>query len=151
VVTDTVEELHVDGVVTVVDGPVHVEADRDHVVRIVGNLVTNAGKYGAGPIEVRVRRNGGLASLEVRDHGDGVPEAFVPVMFDTFTQADRGDTRSARGLGLGLSIVASLAEANNGKVRYEPAGPGARFVVELPAVAPPAPASLRGAAHVVAA
>jgi signal transduction histidine kinase len=66
----------------------------------------------------------------VEDHGTGVPEADVPLLFDRFTSSDR----SPNSVGLGLWIVHTLVHAHGGTIRYEAAGHGgARFVIELPA------------------
>ncbi len=99
--------------------------------RVVGNLLTNALRYGSPPIEVRTRWNG-LVDVIVQDHGPGVPDEFVPVLFDRFSQTDSAK-RHRQGAGLGLAIAKSFAKALGGDLRYEPAEPsGARFHFELP-------------------
>lgn len=113
-------------------------ADPDQVQQIVVNLVGNAVKYGAEPIEVSGRSVAGGVEIRVSDHGEGVPEAFVPQLFTRFARASsvRPDVP---GSGLGLSIVDGLVRAQGGDVRYEPVEPhGACFVVELPACVGPA-------------
>ena len=109
-----------------------VVADRVQLTRVVRNLLDNAVRHGAPPVEVVGRGGRERVTLRVSDHGPGVPPAFVPAMFDRFTQADASASRSAEGTGLGLSIVRSLVEAVGGRVEYEstPAG-GACVVVEL--------------------
>jgi signal transduction histidine kinase len=81
----------------------------------------------------------------VRDHGPGVPPAFRARMFEEFTQASVGASRTAEGYGLGLAIVRYLVGALGGTVRYadHPDG-GAVFEVDLPAVHAEDPA-VRGA------
>jgi signal transduction histidine kinase len=106
--------------------------DRARIDQIVTNLLTNARKYGAGaPIDVALRREGGVAYLSVRDHGPGIAGADRARIFEPFERgahAERGG-----GLGLGLFIVKSLAEAHAGSVRVEgEEGSGATFVVGLP-------------------
>lgn len=114
--------------------PVLVEPQ--HVVQFVINLVSNAHTYGTPPIEVVVRDAGhGWQRLEVRDHGDGVPEELVPTVFDRFTRAGAdGPDPASEGVGLGLAIVRLLAEANGGEAGYDPPGEGrlTTFWVELP-------------------
>lgn len=83
------------------------------------------------------RRTAAGIELEVRDHGRGVDPDFVPVLFDRFSQASGGTKRTARGVGLGLSIVRTLAEANGGTVSYAPADPGSVFGLRLPSADPP--------------
>jgi signal transduction histidine kinase len=111
-----------------------VEADRDHLTRILINLVENAAKYAAGSsVELFAWERGQRAMIAVVDHGPGIPEGEKDRVFERFTQVDQSDTRSKGGTGLGLSIVRSLAEVMNGSVRVEDTeGGGATFVVELP-------------------
>ena len=111
--------------------------DPQHLQQVVTNLLTNATKYGAAPIEVRAVPTGaGRVTIEVADHGPGVPPDFRPRMWERFEQKDRGDRRTASGTGLGLAIVRLLAEANGGTVGYRDRVPsGAVFTVELPGVA----------------
>jgi signal transduction histidine kinase len=68
----------------------------------------------------------------VSDSGAGVPEEFVPRLFERFARASVHS--DSRGTGLGLYIARRLVEANNGSLRYEPRPgvPGATFVVEVP-------------------
>jgi len=107
--------------------------DPDHLQQIIENLVVNAERYGAGRTEIALLGLPGTIAIEVRDHGNGVDPDFVPHLFDAFTQASIGLRRTAEGLGLGLSIVRALAEANGGQVSYDDApGGGAQFTVRLP-------------------
>ena len=64
-----------------------------------------------------------------------MPPEFVSRLFGKFARADTPATKAQRGIGLGLSIVRGLAEANGGEAHYEPNVPnGSCFVVELPQV-----------------
>jgi signal transduction histidine kinase len=111
-----------------------VEADRDHLSRILINLVENAAKYAPdSPIELFGWQRGTRGFIAVVDHGPGIPEEDRDRVFERFTQLDQSDTRSRGGTGLGLSIVKSLTEVMQGSVRIETTdGGGATFVVELP-------------------
>lgn len=109
--------------------------DPDHLDQIVLNLLTNAQKYGAPPVWVEVEDDAEQVSVAVIDAGPGVPEQFVPNLFDRFTQASSGEARLGSGAGLGLAIVHGLAEANDGSVDYERAAGRSRFVVRLPMAA----------------
>jgi PAS domain S-box-containing protein len=112
-----------------------VVVDPAHLDRILTNLIDNADTYGRPPIEVTVRARQPWVDLFVVDHGDGVPEDFLPRMWDRFAQADSGDARASRGLGLGLPIVAELARLDGLELCYGGDGTGARFRVSLPMVA----------------
>jgi signal transduction histidine kinase len=108
--------------------------DPRHLERIVANLVVNALRHGAPPVEVTARTVAARVQLTVRDHGPGIPAEHHDQLFERFVQ---GDASRATGTGLGLAIVRELVRLNGGRVRYEPASPGACFVVELDAVLAP--------------
>jgi signal transduction histidine kinase len=98
--------------------------------RVIANLLTNAFKYGAPPVEVRAKPTE-ILELIVEDHGPGIPEDFVPLIFERFAQADPAGGR--QGAGLGLAIAKAYANALGGDLRYEPAQPnGASFHFALP-------------------
>ena len=85
---------------------------------------------------VTVAQRGGSVSLEVLDHGTGVPEDFVPHLFERFTRAPSAAAGHQSGSGFGLYIVSRLAEANGARLTYSPAIPsGSRFRLDLPSAA----------------
>lgn len=115
-------------------------ADPDHVRQILVNYLTNAIKYGAPPITLEaVSDPDGGVVIRVRDEGDGVPERFLPRLFERFSRASNGGDDTS-GTGLGLAIVRGLADVEDGEAWYEPNEPtGACFCVRLrrpPADAP---------------
>lgn len=105
--------------------------DPDHLSQMVANLVDNARKYGAPPVEVGVSADPGTVVVEVTDAGPGVPDEFAPVLFERFTRASTGFRREGTGVGLGLAIVAGLAARNGASVSYDHDGERTRFVLEL--------------------
>jgi signal transduction histidine kinase len=114
------------------DAPVEGLWDRLHLEQVLGNLLSNALKYGAGaPIEIEVIADGPRARVVVRDHGIGIaPEAQARI-FERFTRAT--ESHSYKGLGLGLWIVRQLVEASAGTITVESQrGAGATFTVDLP-------------------
>jgi signal transduction histidine kinase len=114
--------------------------DPDQLHEILLNYLTNARKYGADPITVDAVRRDEWVEIRVRDVGAGVPEEFVPRLFDHFTRVE-GNAGGQQGAGLGLAIVAGLAHANNGEVWYEPNTPqGSCFGVRVPHARADAPA-----------
>jgi len=129
--------VSIEPTVTVDPADTMVEADRDHLARILINLVDNASKYAPdSPVELFAWQRGGSAVIAVVDHGSGIPAEDRERIFDRFTQLDQSDTRSKGGTGLGLSIVKSLAEVMHGSVRIEETeGGGATFVIEMPLAA----------------
>jgi CheY-like chemotaxis protein len=115
-------------------------ADPLRVQQIFSNLLTNAIKFTppGGQIFVTLDRTGGaegeLAKVQFRDTGIGIKPEFIGQIFERFNQADSSTTRSYGGLGLGLSIVKSLVEMQNGTVKAESQGKGSTFTVTLPLV-----------------
>jgi heavy metal sensor kinase len=87
----------------------HLDLDRLRVEQALGNLVENALRYGEGTI----RLAGDTQTLRVSDEGPGFPPGFAPRAFERFTRAD--DSRGTGGAGLGLAIVAAVAEAHGGE------------------------------------
>ena len=120
-----------------VGAPGVVETDPRRVRQILLNLLSNAIKYGEGkPIVVMCReREGGGVSVEVTDHGDGIPADELPRIFDEFVQV--GKPRLKEGTGLGLPISKRLATLLGGSIEVssEP-GRGSTFRVLLPHAAP---------------
>ena len=112
---------------------VWVEGDRRLLTRLVRNLLVNALRHGAPPIEIEVARAGDRARLSVSDHGPGVPQDERTRVFEAFYRP-AGRAESAGGWGLGLALVRQIAERHGGTVSCETAqDEGARFVVDLPA------------------
>jgi signal transduction histidine kinase len=109
------------------------EADPTAFDRIVGNLITNAVRYGEPPVVVRAQQSDRHFRLIVEDHGHGVPSEFVPELFERFRRSP-GSRERTQGTGLGLAIARSFARAHGGDLLYEDAAPhGARFQLVLPA------------------
>jgi two-component system OmpR family sensor kinase len=120
--------------------PIVVAGDRDHLRQAIANLVTNAIKHtpSGGAIEVATRVESGAAVVSVRDHGPGLDPDAIEHVFDRFWQADRA--RVGTGSGLGLSIVAAIADEHRGTVDVANVsvedGGGAVFTLRLPVNTP---------------
>jgi signal transduction histidine kinase len=78
----------------------------------LGNLVSNALRYGAGDITMAADHTDGRTRLSVTDEGTGFPATFVSKAFDRFSRAET--SRTTGGTGLGLSLVQAVAEAHHG-------------------------------------
>jgi len=118
-----------------------VEFDAVLIERVLVNLLENAAKYGAPPIEVGAQATPDALVLTVRDHGPGLPASLKgreQTLFDKFT---RGRAESATpGVGLGLAICKAVANAHGGDMSAANApGGGAEFSLTLPRRTPPAP------------
>lgn len=116
-----------------------VSGDPARLQQIVSNLLSNAIKFTpeGGTVAVVLETAGAFVRLQVRDTGIGIDAAFLPHLFNQFTQKDSSSTRTHGGLGLGLAIVSHLVEAHGGTIQASSAGPGkgATFSITLP-VAP---------------
>src|SRR5262249_42345410 len=104
--------------------------------QIVWNLLSNAVKFtpSGGTVRVCVEYVGYEARLTVSDTGRGISPLFLPFVFDRFRQAEPMASRTASGLGLGLSIARHLVELHGGVIEAnsEGEGRGATFVVTFP-------------------
>jgi len=122
--------------------PICLYADASRLEQVVTNLLTNAAKYTneGGHISLSVQQEGDNAVLRVRDTGLGIDPAFLPHVFDLFTQAERSADRSQGGLGIGLALVKRLVEMHGGTIGVSSTlGQGSEFVVSLVAREPGAP------------
>jgi len=122
--------------------------DEARLRQLLGNLVSNALAYtpAGSPLGIIVALQPADDSqprvmLSVVDHGPGIPPEAAALVFERFWRSDPARFREQGGAGLGLSIVAAIADAHGGRVFItETPGGGATFTVELPA-APPATSS----------
>jgi signal transduction histidine kinase len=98
-------------------------ADKDKLIQIVTNLISNAVKFSPPGETVTVRTSmgprAGFARISVIDRGPGIPASFRPRLFKKFAQADTSDTRKKGGTGLGLAICKELIERLGGKLSLE--------------------------------
>ena len=114
-----------------------VEVDQARFVQVLSNYLSNASKFSdpGSDIEVFVTTTDTDCRIQVRDFGKGIPAAFQPHLFEKFSQAESGDSRSTGGTGLGLAICKELVEKMGGTVGFESqAGCGSTFFFELPLV-----------------
>ena len=111
--------------------------DVGRLEQVVGNLVSNAIKYGGGtPLEIRLASGeDGDVLLVVADQGPGIAAGDQALVFERFFRADSGT--QAGGLGLGLAVVRELVEAMGGQVWLASSlGHGTTFTVRLPRTQP---------------
>jgi signal transduction histidine kinase len=100
----------------------HLNVDRLRVEQALGNLVENSLRHGEGTIRLAADTQ----TLRVSDEGPGFPSGFAPRAFERFSRAD--DSRGTGGAGLGLAIVAAIAEAHGGSASVA----GAVVTIRLP-------------------
>ena len=118
------------------DEPIYMDADRDRLAQLFGNLLNNSCKYTrhGGSISVSAKRVDDHVVVTVKDNGAGIPKDKLDTIFDMFMQVDGTAERSQGGLGIGLTLVKRLAQMHGGSVEARSAGEGqgSEFIVRLP-------------------
>ena len=107
----------------------------DDLYQIIFNLVENGIKYNrsGGTLTIRLLREDENAMLAVEDTGVGIPDDAIPHLFDRFFRVDKARSRKSGGSGLGLSIVKSMVEKNDGTIDVKSVpGQGSVFTVCFP-------------------
>jgi heavy metal sensor kinase len=143
VVTDLVDQFQIPAeekdvtLTSTIEPCAPVEADRTQIERLLSNLLSNAVKYTPKGGSVRVivgpAREPGWTKLSVEDTGVGIPAENLPHIFDRFYRVRNAQTNAIQGLGLGLSFVAWIVEAHDGRIDVASnSGVGTRFTVLLP-------------------
>ncbi len=112
-----------------------VMADRQRIVQVLNNLLSNAAKHSlqSFPIRVAEEREDLHVAILVADEGKGVPPELLPHLFRKYTRV-RDSDRGIGGSGLGLAICKGLVEAHGGRIRAESGGEGlgACFTFTIP-------------------
>ena len=114
-----------------------VMADRERIVQVLNNLLSNAARHSpeSSPIRVEATREGAHVAVSVTDQGRGVPPEMLGQLFRKHVALALDDAEGGLAAsGLGLSICKGLVEAHGGRIRAESAGigRGARFTFTLP-------------------
>jgi PAS domain S-box-containing protein len=109
--------------------------DRDRLIQVLTNILSNAAKFSprGGSVHVSIATDGDSVRVDVRDEGPGIAPEFQARIFQKFAQADSSDSRAKSGTGLGLSIAKTIIERLGGGIgfRTQP-GAGSTFYVTLP-------------------
>jgi signal transduction histidine kinase len=117
-----------------IDPMLTITADRTRLRQVLANLIENAVKYtpSGGRITIEALPADAWLTIAVADTGAGIAAEDLPHVWDRLYRGDA--SRSARGLGLGLSLVKAIVEAHGGRVSVASTlGEGSRFTVTLPA------------------
>jgi PAS domain S-box-containing protein len=124
--------------VQIPDAPLLLNADPVRLAQVFANLLNNAAKYTpeGGEISVKVSVDGGVATISVKDNGEGIPPAMLQRVFNMFTQVETG-VRAQGGLGIGLTLARTLVQLHGGSIEASSGGKGlgCEFVVRLPLAA----------------
>jgi two-component system OmpR family sensor kinase len=120
------------------NGSVFVPGDDARLRQVLANLLQNANRHTPPetPVHVRIEATDNEAIIEVRDEGPGMSPEIAAHVFERFWRSDPSRQRGSGGAGLGLAIVAAIAEAHGGRAEVDTApGRGATFRVHLPRAA----------------
>ena len=116
-----------------------IRADRDRLVQVMMNLLSNAAKFvpaGRGTVAVALHQTADALEVSVRDNGPGIAPADQPAIFDKFRQAGDAETRPP-GTGLGLPISREIVNNLGGEMWLDSVpGEGACFAFRLPLASP---------------
>jgi signal transduction histidine kinase len=109
--------------------------DRDAMAQAISNLLDNAIKYSGEvkQLSITTEMHGTDLSIEIADHGIGIPRAEHAKIFEKFYRVGNGLVHDVKGSGLGLSLVKHIIEAHQGTISVESeVGRGSRFTILLP-------------------
>ncbi|MBK8175624.1 MAG: histidine kinase [Rhodospirillales bacterium] len=135
------------GIAVVIDAPPtspSILADRDQLIQLVINLLSNAQKFcplDTGRVNIQLRSMSGIVTISVADNGPGIPVFEQEKIFDKFHQVRGNETGNPMGSGLGLAICRGIVEHLGGRIWVESVpGNGAtfRFTIPLTSAATPA-------------
>ncbi|MEN9935708.1 MAG: hypothetical protein RLZZ387_2287 [Chloroflexota bacterium] len=119
--------------------PLVVLGDEMRLEQVLQNLIGNAIKYSpkGGPVVVRLERCADHATVQVTDHGMGIPPDALPHLFQPFYRAPNVDTQSISGMGIGLYVIREIVNQHDGTINVESVeGQGSTFTVQLPLLTP---------------
>ncbi|MFD1707632.1 two-component system histidine kinase PnpS [Siminovitchia sediminis] len=117
------------------DREVWVEGEKDRILQIILNLVSNAVSYTpeGGTISVGLKDMEDRVKIIVEDTGIGISQKDLPRLFERFYRVDKARSRESGGTGLGLAIVKHLVESHRGKIEVDSVeGEGTIFTIILP-------------------
>ena len=119
--------------------PVMVEGDRDRLMQVLINLLSNANKFSEpehGAVVIRMHTLGPVIRIEVKDNGPGIPPEDVARIFEKFHQVNDPQKGKRTGTGLGLAITQRIVEHHRGRIWADSrVGDGTTISIELPVLA----------------
>lgn len=120
------------------EGALNIEANGELLARAIGNLMSNAIKYGAEGkvIEVRTGRMDKKVFVAVINYGRIIPPEKLHKIFDKFYRVESSRSLKTGGTGLGLAIAKNIVNLHDGKIWASSDESGTRFQIELPVVSP---------------
>ena len=111
-------------------------ADTEQIETVLKNLLANALKYSPAenaPVEIRLKKSDAGTLIEIQDHGPGIQDEELDLIFEPFYRTDKSRNRKTGGYGLGLSLCKTIIEAHGGTIDVQSnTGKGAMFSLHLP-------------------
>ena len=114
---------------------IEVFMDKDKIIQIMDNVLSNAYKYlkNNGEVYLTLKKVQANIIIEVKDNGIGISKKDLPYIFERFYRSDKSRSRNTGGSGIGLTITKALVKAHGGKIDvYSEDGKGSKFVIVLP-------------------
>lgn len=115
-----------------------VSADKDRLLQLLANLLSNAAKFSpeGGRVVLKLSDHDSAVRFSIIDEGAGIPASKLDTIFEKFKQADSSDSRAKTGTGLGLAICQSIAENHDSKIHVSSqVGKGSVFYFDLERIA----------------
>jgi signal transduction histidine kinase len=94
-----------------------IKGDKTLLKIAISNLIENSIKYGATKLIITLKKEKNKIILSIKDNGIGIPKDKLPFIFDEFYRVDESRNKKVKGFGLGLSIVKSIINLHNGKIK----------------------------------
>jgi two-component system, OmpR family, sensor histidine kinase VicK len=116
---------------------VHTGIQREKMQRVMDNLISNALKFSGEDdhIEIKLTDSADAVFISVEDFGIGIPQEYIPHLFDRFSVARRNGLRGETSVGLGLNIVHQIVKKHHGEIEVESTEQaGTTFTITLPKI-----------------
>ena len=109
-----------------------IKGDKTLLKIAISNLIENSIKYGATKLEITLKKEKNKIILSIKDNGIGIPKDKLPFIFDEFYRVDESRNKKVKGFGLGLSIVKSIINLHNGKIKLiSEENKGAKAIIKI--------------------
>ena len=112
------------------------QVDAGQIKTVLKNLLANALKYSMpenDPVKIRLSRNDSGMQIEIQDHGLGISQEEMDLIFEPFYRIDKSRNKNTGGYGLGLSLCKTIIEAHGGTISVQSnMGEGVKFSLLLP-------------------
>jgi signal transduction histidine kinase len=121
--------------VSTLEQPIRIQGEKNLLTQAFANLIDNALKFTprGGAIAITASQSLRQADIMIADNGPGIPQAFRQKVFEKFFRLEQ--SRNTKGNGLGLSLVAAIADIHNAVITLEDNHPGLKVIISFPQTA----------------